>query len=128
MKLAFLIDHDLKEAIPKGVQRRLPEAEIIYVRDVGLKDSPDEEVLAYAARLHLIVISHDENTMTNAAYQRVANGMPMPGLVMVQQSQPIGPIIEALIQLWTLCQKGAVEGLVLYLPISAEHAVFHHGS
>ena len=42
----FLADHDLNEHIIDGVLRREPAVEFVRLRDVGLGDRPDSEVLA----------------------------------------------------------------------------------
>ena len=59
----FLADHDLNENIVDGVLRRVPSAEFIRARDVGLDDRPDPEVLAFAAAKGFLIVSHDVNTM-----------------------------------------------------------------
>jgi predicted nuclease of predicted toxin-antitoxin system len=80
----FLADHDLNEHIVAGVIRRAPSAEFRRVREIGLQDHPDAEVLEYAVAHGFIVVSHDMNTMPAAAYDRVAAGKPVAGLLMVQ--------------------------------------------
>jgi predicted nuclease of predicted toxin-antitoxin system len=67
----FLADHDLNELIAAGVLRREPALEFIRLRDVGLSDRPDAEVLAFAAANGFLLVSHDVNTMPAAAYARV---------------------------------------------------------
>ena len=73
----FLADHDLNDAIVVGVRRREPAAEIARLRDLDLATQSDPEVLDFAARENWIVISHDFNTMGEAAWTRVAAGLPM---------------------------------------------------
>jgi predicted nuclease of predicted toxin-antitoxin system len=65
----LLADHDLNEHIIVGVLRRAPGVEFRRVREVGLHERPDPEVLAYAADHGFIVVSHDVNTMPAAAYE-----------------------------------------------------------
>lgn len=65
----FLVDHDLNEHIVDGVRRREPGIEFVRTRDVGLAESPDDEVLEYAAKNGLIVVSHDVNSMPGRASQ-----------------------------------------------------------
>ena len=86
----FLADHDLNEHIVDGVLRREPSIRLIRVREVGLDKRPDHEILEYAARKGLIVVSHDVNTMPAPAVTRVEEGLPMAGLLMVHQSDPVG--------------------------------------
>ena len=70
----FLSDHDLNEHVVTGVLRREPSLEWMRVRDVGLSDRSDAEVLAYATAHGNIVVSHDINTMPSAAYRRMHSG------------------------------------------------------
>jgi predicted nuclease of predicted toxin-antitoxin system len=81
----FLADNDLNDAIVVSVRRREPAAEFARLRDMGLATRSDPEVLDFAARENWIVVSHDVNTLREAAYTRLAAGLPMNGLVLVHQ-------------------------------------------
>src|SRR5947208_4722345 len=97
----FLADHDLNEQILDGLLRREPTIETVRARDVDLDQRPDQEVLEYAARNRFLVLSHDVNTMTAAAYERIASGEPMTGLLIARQLDPLAPIIESLVLIWS---------------------------
>lgn len=97
----FLADHDLNEHIIDGVLRREPAVEFFRASEHGLEARPDAEVLAHAAAQELLVVSHDVNTMPAAAYDRLAAGELMAGLLMVKQLQPIGPVIDSLVLIWS---------------------------
>ena len=112
----FLADHDLNEHIVIGVLRRAPGVEFNRVRDVGLTDRSDADILEYAAEHGFIVVSHDVNTMPAAAYDRLAAGKAIAGLLMVQQTYPIGPIIENLILIWSASEAEEWENQVCFLP------------
>lgn len=99
-----------------GVLCRAPGIEFRRVREVGLHDRPDAEVLAYAADHGLIVVSHDVNTMPAAAYERLASGALMAGLLMVQQTPSIGPVIEGLLLVWSASEAEEWENQVCFLP------------
>ncbi len=113
----FLADHDLNEHIIDAVQRREPTLEFVPSREVGMRDRSDAEVLAYAAQHGFIVVSHDVNTMTAAAYAMLDSGSPMNGLLMVQQSKPIGPVIDSLILIWSASEAEEWIGQVRFLPL-----------
>jgi len=113
----FLCDHDLNEHIVGGVLRREPAVEFIRAREVGLENQPDSGVLEYASVHGLIVISHDVNTMPAAAYDRLAAGQKVAGLMMVRQAAPIGPVIEDLVYIWSASDAEEWEGQVVFLPI-----------
>jgi hypothetical protein len=114
----FLADHDLNEHIVAGVLRREPALEFIRLRDVGLSDRPDAEVLAFAAASGFLLVSHDVNTMPAAAYARVAAAELMSGLLMVHQAQSIAPIIDSLVLIWSASEAEEWHGQVCFLPLS----------
>jgi predicted nuclease of predicted toxin-antitoxin system len=113
----FLADHDLNEHIIDGVLRREPALEFIRARDVGLSDRPDPEVLAFAAANGLLIVFHDVNTMPGHAYARLAAGKPMQGLLMVQQTQPIGLAIDSLVLIWSASEAEEWKDQVRFLPL-----------
>ncbi len=113
----FLADHDLNEHIIDGVQRREPALEFIRARDVGMSERQDAEVLAYAALHGYLVVSHDVNTMTNAAFAILDAGGTMNGLLMVQQTKPIGTVIDSLVLIWSASEAEEWVGQVRFLPL-----------
>lgn len=113
----FLADHDLNEQIVTGVLRREPALEFVRAREVGMSGRPDAEVLAYAADMGFIVVSHDVNTMPGAAYGRMSSGQKMSGLLMVKQSDPVGAIISCLIVIWSASEAEEWENQVCFLPL-----------
>ena len=113
----FLADHDLNEHIVDGVLRREPSIRLIRVREVGLDKRPDHEILEYAAREGLIVVSHDVNTMPAPAFSRVEEGLPMTGLLVVHQSDPVGRIIDDLVLIWSATTAEEWRDQVCFLPV-----------
>jgi hypothetical protein len=78
---------------------------------------PDADVLEYAAARGLIVVSHDVNTMPAHASQRLAGGMPLPGLLMVRQTLPLSVAIEQLVMIWSASDAEEWTGLIIFLPL-----------
>lgn len=113
----FLADHDLNEAVVDGVLRREPTIHFIRARDVGLQDRPDSEMLEYAAVHSLIIVSHDMNTMIGFARDRMDAQRSMPGLLMVQQTEPVARIIENLVLIWSASEHEEWGETVHFLPI-----------
>ena len=113
----FLADHDLNEHIVHGVLRREPAIEFVRVRDVGLHEHSDAEVLEYAAIHQLIVVSHDVNTMTAEAYARIREAAPAAGLLLVKQSDPVGRVIDDLILIWSTSEAEEWQNAVSFLPL-----------
>jgi len=113
----FLADHDLNEHIVAGVLRREPVIDFSRVRDLGISTLPDTEILAYAAREGLLVVSHDVNTMPAAAFARLSAGGSFPGLFMAPQSSPIASIIDSLVLIWAASELEEWKDQVVFLPL-----------
>ena len=95
--LSLLADEDFDNDIVRGLRRRLPHLDLVRVQDVALGGQPDTAVLAWVAQEQRIVVTHDASTMEGAAYERVGQGLAMPGVFVVSQSIPIGQAIEDLL-------------------------------
>ena len=113
----FLADNDLNEYIIAGVLRRVPSAEFVRCREVDLARRPDSEVLEYAARADLIVVSYDVNTMPASAYDRLGSGRVVTGLLVAHQDDPIAPIIDSLVLIWLSTDAEEWQGRVEFLPL-----------
>ena len=85
--------------------------------DAGLGEADDPTILRWAADEGRLVLTHDAATLIGFAYERVAAGRPMPGIIEVRQDLPIGPIIEDLLLIIDASHEGEWEGYVLYLPL-----------
>ena len=114
----FLADHDLNEHIVTGVVRLNPEVEFVRVRDVGLADSSDREVLAYASRMSFCVVSHDVTTMTAAAAEMISSGGLFSGVFFVRQTTPVRTAIESLVLVWSASDQADWRNQVVFLPFS----------
>ena len=115
--LGFLADENFNADIVRGILRRRADFDIVTVPDVGLASAPDPHVLEWAAGHRRLVVTHDLNTMPRFAYERVAAGMPMPGVVAVAESLPIGPVVDDLLMLAEASFEREWENQVIYLPI-----------
>jgi hypothetical protein len=116
----FLADHDLNEHIVDGVLRREPSVRFLRVREVGMSERPDDEVLEYSAREGLeglIVVSHDVNAMPAAADARMAEGRTMAGLFMVHQRDPVGRTIDDLVLIWAATAAEEWQNHISFLPL-----------
>ena len=82
-QLSFVADHNFTEVILAGVRRRDKSVDILRVRQIGMQQTPDPEILEWAAQNGRVVLSHDVNTMESYAYDRIIAGLPMPGVFLV---------------------------------------------
>ncbi len=92
--LRLASDADVHGGIIRGLRRRLPEIDLVRAEDALPEGTPDAEVLAWAAAEDRIRITNDRNTIVGFAYQRVAAGKLMPGLIVTTNEQSIGSAID----------------------------------
>jgi len=111
--LKYLGDEDFNHRIVRGLRRRLATLDVVRVQEVGLSAQPDDEVLAWAADDGRLILTYDAATMIDFAYQRVAHGLLMPGVLAVSQHLPIGDVTEQLILLAECSYEGEWSGQVI---------------
>ena len=66
-QLSFVADHNFTEAILTGVRRRDESIDILRVRQIGMQQTPDPDILEWAAQNGRVALSHDVNTMGSYA-------------------------------------------------------------
>ena len=97
--------------------RRKPDLDVVRVQDEGLRTADDPTILEWAAQAGRILLTHDVNTMTDHAYARVTQGLPMPGIFVVPQELSISQAIEDLLLIAECSIEEEYEGQVRYLPL-----------
>jgi hypothetical protein len=116
-RLRFLTDEDFDNDLRRGLRRRLPELDVVRAQDVGLAGASDPMILEFAAVEERILLTHDVSTMPVHAYDRVAQGLPMPGVFVISQSTPLAQAIEELLTVAECSLEGEWEGQVVHLPL-----------
>jgi len=115
--ISLATDEDFDRDIVRGLLRRNLDLDIVDVREWELGGAPDPDVLAWAADEGRILLTHDVNTMTRHACERIASGFPLPGVIVVPQSLSLGRAIEELNLIVECIFEGEWEGQVRYLPL-----------
>ena len=114
--MKFLADENLDNNILRGLLRRQPDFNLLRVQDVGLFGKDDPTVLAWAAQENRILLTHDVATITRYAYERIAKGLKMPGVIEIKASASLGNAIEDILLFVECGIEGELEGQILYLP------------
>lgn len=116
--LRLFFDHDFNYRILRGLTQRIPNLDFVTPTILGNIDGSDENHLAWAWENKRIVITHDVNTMTDAANQRFTDGKSISGLIIVPQSMPIGEAINDL-EIIIICDTAdEFENRIRYIPIT----------
>lgn len=94
--LRIVTDNDFRESILLRLFARNPDIDLVRVREVGMTDASDAEILEWAAIQGRIVATHDVGTMIATAYSRVSQGLAMPRVLAVHQTAARSLVVEDL--------------------------------
>jgi hypothetical protein len=114
---SFLADENFNNDLLRALVDAVPTVDIVRAQDVGLMGADDVLVLAWAADAGRILLTHDVSTMTDRAYNRVRNGLAMPGVVEVPETLPIGRALQDLILFVECSRENEWDLQVVYLPL-----------
>lgn len=115
--LRLAADENFNNDILRGLLRRLPELDVVRVQDIGYSGASDPAILEWAAEEGRILLTHDVNTITKYAYDRIAAGLYMPGVFEVQLEAPFGQIIDDLLLLIKASLEDEWCNRILYIPL-----------
>ncbi|MEG4960491.1 MULTISPECIES: DUF5615 family PIN-like protein [unclassified Microcoleus] len=114
--MRLLTDENFNGSILRGLIRRLPDLDVVRIQDIGLIHADDPAILEWAANEARILLTHDVATITDHAYERIQNGLPMPGVVEVIATASIGQVIDDLYLFVCCSQPDEYEGQILFIP------------
>jgi len=115
--LRFAADENFNHNIVRGLLRRKSDLDIIPIQDVGLSGKDDATVLEWTAQENRILLTHDVTTITKYAYERINDGLPMPGVFEIKMNSPLGDIIEDILLLADYSYEDEWDGKIVYLPL-----------
>jgi hypothetical protein len=119
--IRFQADADLDHDIVVAVRRREPVIEFASAADSGIIGLPDPEVLEIAAVSGRVLVSHDRRTMSEHFRSRLEEGKSSPGLFLVSQFAPLGPVVEALVMVWAASEAAEWRDQLFHLPSLSRH-------
>jgi hypothetical protein len=115
--LRFAADENLNNKIVRGLLRRKPDLDIVRIQDEGFSGKDDPTVLEWAAQENRILITHDVTTMTKYAYERINEGLPMPGVFEIKMDSPLREVIDDILLLAEYSFENEWAGQIGYLPL-----------
>lgn len=116
MSIRFLADADLNRAIVDGCLREERAIDFAQPADAGLRGKQDPEVLAIAARLGRVLVSHDIRTMPVHFGRFLSKGNRSPGVLLVPQAVSIRDAIDSLVLVWAASWPSELQNRIRYLP------------
>jgi hypothetical protein len=116
--LRLASDADVHGDIVRGLRRRMAGIDLARAQDALPAGTPDPAVLAWAAAEGRVLITNDRNTMVGFAYQRVAAGSAMLGLIATTNEQSIGSAIDDILVITEYMPEDEIKDqVVVYLPL-----------
>ncbi|MBL8797755.1 MAG: DUF5615 family PIN-like protein [Planctomycetia bacterium] len=112
----LLADENFNHDIVRGLYQHDPQLDLVTVQKLGWQGISDPEVLERAAGDGRIVLTHDRNTMTGYAYDRVRAGLPMPGVFVLSKLVSVGQAVQSLIVVLECSVASEWENQVIFLP------------
>src|SRR5207244_785456 len=81
--IQLLVDENFNRRILRGLRRRIPGLNCLLVQDTELFQTEDPQISDWAAASGRVVLTHDVNTMTRYAYERLEKGEHLQGVFIV---------------------------------------------
>jgi hypothetical protein len=121
VSIRFQADADLNFDIVRAVRQQEPAIDFASAGDSQLRGIKDPELLEWAAVADRVLVSHDRRTMLNHFRDRLAVGKSSPGVLIVSQGAPVGPVVESLVVLWSVVDPAELRDQIHYLPSISRH-------
>jgi hypothetical protein len=119
--LRLASDADVHGDIIRGLRQRLEkskEGDLVRTQDAMPQDTPDPQVLEWAAQENRILITNDRRTMLDFVYKRIAAGQTVPGVIVTSRKQSIGAAIEDILLIAECVSEEEIrDKVVIYLPL-----------
>jgi len=116
--LRLATDAHVHGDIIRGLRRRSPEIDLVRIQDALPERTLDPDVLLWAVAQKRTLITNDRNTMVGFAYERVAAGEKVPGLIVTTNEQSLGSGIEDIFLIAEcMPMEEIIAQVVVYLPL-----------
>lgn len=115
--IRFLVDENFNGKVVRGIRARNPDVDMVRVQDTEISGADDPTVLAWAAKEGLILLTHDLDTMTKYANERIEQGLPLAGVIFVRDILPIAQVIEDLLTIVSASEPDEWANRVDFLPL-----------
>ena len=115
--MRFAADENFNGRIVERLCQRFEDLDIVRIQDTDFYGAPDPAVLDWAAQEERIVLTHDVQTLVNDAYERIKQGLSMPGVILVPNTLAIGLAVNELEIALGAGQPQDFEDRVTFIPL-----------
>jgi hypothetical protein len=115
VSVRLLADANFNGHIVYGLRKRIPAIDFVVAQGVIPPRLPDPQVLALAANLGRILVSHDLGTMPDHFYNFLAS-RESPGLILIANTYPVGLAIYQLELSWSCSAADEFRNRITWLP------------
>jgi predicted nuclease of predicted toxin-antitoxin system len=115
--IPLAIDENFDHHILRALLRRVPDLDVKTVQQESLQGAGDPDVLAWAASEGRVLLTHDVQTITRFAYERVERGEPMPGVIEIPSRATVTEILDDLVLVVSCSAAADCKDQVVYLPL-----------
>ena len=117
MRVRFLADAALNQAIVSGVRRREPAVDFLAAQAAALRGLSDIEVLALAAEQQRVLVSHDVGTMPHHFRVFKNAGKDSAGVFLFPQGIDVRTAIDEILLIWLASEAADWENRLVWLPL-----------
>lgn len=116
MKICFQADVDLNQIIVNAILRQKPSIDFQTAQTANLDGLSDREVLASAAQLGRVLVSHDRKTMPLHFAAFIAREHSS-GLIIISQNLSIRAAVEDIVLIWEVTEAEEWIDRIQILPL-----------
>ena len=115
--LRLLIDHNFNQRTLRGLLRLVPDLDYVTAFEVGMSQTPDPQLLIWAASERRLMITHDRRTMPAHAKEVIDSGYDIAGVIIVAEELPMGLVIEQLELIVNCTEADEWQNVIRHLPL-----------
>jgi hypothetical protein len=116
VKASLLADADLRFAIVRRLRQQEPQIDFLSAQGLIPDSTSDPDVLALAADLGRVIVSHDFKTMPGHFY-RFLQLRQSPGVILIPQLLPTRYAVDELRTAWLCEEAEEFRNQIIYLPL-----------
>jgi uncharacterized protein with PIN domain len=116
--IRFVLDENFNGKVARGLRAQKPDVDMVRLQDTEISGADDPTVLEWAAKEGRILLTHDLATMTKYAKERIMQGLPISGVIFIQDTLPVAKVIDDLLAILGASEPEEWENRIDFLPLN----------